>query len=58
MEAFLDALKTYKDDKPKLSIVASGVGAVTEKDIRILEPFKGIPFSVSPTSKFVPIHEI
>ena len=41
LEAILDAIKTYKSDKPKLSVVSSGVGPVTENDIRLVEPFKG-----------------
>ncbi|XP_028409654.1 translation initiation factor IF-2, mitochondrial-like isoform X2 [Dendronephthya gigantea] len=45
LEAVLDAIKTYKAGKPKLSIVSSGVGAVSENDIRLLEPFKGILFA-------------
>lgn len=44
LEAMLDAIKTYKAEKPKLSIVSSGVGPVTENDIRVLEPFKGMLF--------------
>lgn len=41
LEAILDAINTYKAEKPKLSVVSSGVGPVTENDIRVLEPFKG-----------------
>ena len=49
VEAILDALKTYKGENPKLSVVSSGVGPVTENDLRMLEPFKGkLLFSVRP----------
>ena len=41
LEAILDAVMTYKAERPKLSVVSSGVGPVTENDIRVLEPFKG-----------------
>ena len=44
LEAILDAIKTYKAEKPKISVVSSGVGPVTENDVRVLEPFKGMLF--------------
>ncbi|XP_046849305.1 translation initiation factor IF-2, mitochondrial-like [Xenia sp. Carnegie-2017] len=44
LEAILDAIKTYKVQKPKLSILSAAIGPVTENDIRLLEPFKGMLF--------------
>ena len=44
LEAILDAIKTYKAEKPKLSVVSAGVGPVNENDVRVLEPFKGMLF--------------
>jgi translation initiation factor IF-2 len=41
VEAVVDALKTYKSDKIKLSILHAAVGQVTEYDVKMAQSFKG-----------------
>ncbi|EDO39327.1 predicted protein, partial [Nematostella vectensis] len=44
VEAIVDALKTYKSDKIKMSILNAGVGPVTESDVKMADSFRGIVF--------------
>ena len=41
VEAVLDALETYKSQQIKLSVLHSGVGPVSENDVKKAAPFKG-----------------
>ena len=41
VEAVLDALETYKSQQIKLSVLHSGVGPVSENDVKMAAPFKG-----------------
>ena len=53
VEAILDALKTYKAKNPKLSVVSSGVGPVTENDLRLVAPFQGLLFVFACCTNFL-----
>ena len=41
LEAISDAIKTYKSNKIKLTVLSSEVGTVTESDIKLAETFEG-----------------
>ena len=42
LEAILDVLSTYDSKQCRLDIIHYGVGAVTESDVNLAEPFKGV----------------
>lgn len=44
LEAISDAIKTYKSNKIKLTVLSSEVGTVTESDIKLAETFEGVIF--------------
>lgn len=41
VEAILDALDTYEDNKCRLNVVHYGIGGVTDSDIELAKTFDG-----------------
>jgi translation initiation factor IF-2 len=42
LEAILDVLETYDSKQCRLDIIHYGVGALTESDVNLAEPFNGM----------------